>query len=215
MVDRPSGIDVRRRNARRESSEAYDERRRQLVHAAAKIFRDRGFHGASINDIATELGGDRASVYYYVSSKKELFELVIEDAVLDNVRTAERVQAGSDSPEVKLRAILVGLMRSYESHYPHLFVFLQEDADRLAGNDEKWRVRMQEWSRRYFQTVRAVIQEGIETGVFASGLPVTILAQGVVGMVSWSHRWYQPSGDVSANDIGAGFAEVLLAGLLR
>ncbi|MFC9359192.1 hypothetical protein ACFTZB_21815 [Rhodococcus sp. NPDC057014] len=51
--------------------------------------------------------------------------------------------------------------------------------------------------------------------MFASVLPVAVIAQGVVGMVSWSHRWYQPSSGVPAEEIGARFADTLLGGLER
>ena len=191
----------------------YDERREQLLRAAAKVFRAKGFHATSVSDIAAEFGSDRASLYYYVGSKKELFEMVVEQAVLENVQMAEQVRDGTGEPAAKLREILVGLMRSYDANYPQLFVFLQEDTDRLAGKDEAWRERMQEWSRRYFRAVRDVIGAGMESGVFASQLPVAVIAQGVVGMVSWSHRWYQPDTGVPAEQIGAGFADMLLDGL--
>ncbi|MFC9359188.1 TetR/AcrR family transcriptional regulator [Rhodococcus sp. NPDC057014] len=213
MADQPSGIGVRRRNAREESSEVYDERREQLLRAAAKVFRAKGFHATSVSDIAAEFGSDRASLYYYVGSKKELFEMVVEQAVLENVQMAEQIRDGAGEPAAKLREILIGLMRSYDANYPQLFVFLQEDTDRLAGKDEAWRERMQEWSRRYFRAVRDVIGAGMESGVFASQLPVAVIAQGVVGMVSWSHRWYQPDMGVPAERIGAGFADMLLDGL--
>jgi AcrR family transcriptional regulator len=215
MGTESSGIGVRRRTAREESSEIYDERREQLLRAAAKIFRAKGFHATSVSDIAAEFGSDRASLYYYVASKEELFELVIEQAVLDNVQIAEQIRDGGGAPAAKLREILIALMRSYDVHFPQLFVFLQEDTGRLAGKDEAWSHRMQGWSRRYFQAVRDVIQAGIDSGAFASALPVAVIAQGVVGMVSWSHRWYQPNSGVPAEEIGAGFADTLLCGLER
>ncbi|WP_257016315.1 hypothetical protein [Rhodococcus sp. ACS1] len=91
-------------------------------------------------------------------------------------------------------------------------MFLQEDTDRLASKDEAWRDRTQEWSRRHFQAVRDVIGAGMESGVFASQLPVAVIAQGVMGMVSWSHRWYQPDSGVPAEQIGASFADMCSTG---
>ncbi|GCE42176.1 transcriptional regulator, TetR family [Rhodococcus wratislaviensis] len=193
----------------------YDERREQLLRAAAKVFRAKGFHATSVSEIAAEFGSDRASLYYYVGSKEELFEMVVEQAVLENVQMAEQIRDGAEEPGAKLREILIALMRSYDVNFPQLFVFLQEDTGRLTGKDEAWSNRMQEWSRRYFQAVRDVIQTGIDSGVFASVLPVAVIAQGVVGMVSWSHRWYQPGSGVPAEEIGARFADTLLGGLER
>ncbi|PKW17475.1 TetR/AcrR family transcriptional regulator [Saccharopolyspora spinosa] len=212
---RASRIGARRRNARKAPSDGYDERRARLIEAAAKVFRDKGFQGASINDVATEFGSDRATLYYYVSNKHELFEMVIADAVQANVKMAEEVRSSEADAATKLRTILVELMRSYDANYPHLFVYLQEDMLRLAGADAEWEARMLDWSRRYFQAVRDVIQQGIDEKLFTSSLPVTITAQGVVGMISWSHHWYKPSGSVSADQIGEGFADMVLRGLVR
>ena len=155
--EQPSGIGVRRRNARKVPSDVYDERRSRLIEVAAKVFREKGFQGASVNDVAAEFGSDRATLYYYVSSKRELFELVIADAVQANVRMAEKVAREDRDAAAKLRTILIELMRSYDANYPHLFVYLQEDMSRLASGDAKWGARMLGWSRRYFQDRKSVV----------------------------------------------------------
>ena len=54
------------------------QRRRapQIIEAAARVFAERGFHGATTQDIANVLGIKQASLYYYFSSKEAALELV-------------------------------------------------------------------------------------------------------------------------------------------
>ena len=44
----------------------------QIIEAAARVFAERGFHGATTQDIADVLGIRQASLYYYFSSKRRL-----------------------------------------------------------------------------------------------------------------------------------------------
>jgi AcrR family transcriptional regulator len=213
-VAQQSRIGERRVAARTDSSSAYEARRLELIESAKSVFRSKGYHATSVKDLAELAGGDRATIYYYFSSKRDLFEAIVEDPVKSNVAYAERILASDASPKQKLREVIIGLMRLYDEHYPDFFVFLQEDPARLTDNgDSAWTKKMTEWSRRYYRAVRAIISEGLESGEFRSNLSAKVLAHGILGTVNWSHRWYKPGSDTSPEDIGAGFADMILNGL--
>src|SRR5690606_23329750 len=77
-----SNIARRRALARREGSAEYVKRRQELIEAAAAVFHCKGFAAANLGDVAAEAGADRASIYYYVRNKDELFADVIRDSVI-------------------------------------------------------------------------------------------------------------------------------------
>lgn len=52
------------------------KRRAEVVDAAARVFSERGYHGASTQDIADRLGMRQASLYYYFASKEAALEEV-------------------------------------------------------------------------------------------------------------------------------------------
>ena len=79
--DQSSAIGRRRAAARGEGRIAYAERRQEIVEAAARLFKTHGFRGTSIGQIADAMGTDRATLYYYVGSKEELFDEVVSDVV--------------------------------------------------------------------------------------------------------------------------------------
>lgn len=58
-----------------------EERRRQIMDHAAEIFREHGYDGASMAQIAARVGGSKTTLYGYFASKEELFAAVMTDAV--------------------------------------------------------------------------------------------------------------------------------------
>ena len=54
------------------------QRKKQILEAARKIFMQKGFYNASIDDVAAEVGVVRGTVLHYYKSKKELMEAVLE-----------------------------------------------------------------------------------------------------------------------------------------
>ena len=63
-----SGIGRRRSAARKDSSASYSAKRQEIAEAAVRVFNRLGFERASIAAVAEEMGVDRASLYYYISS---------------------------------------------------------------------------------------------------------------------------------------------------
>jgi len=56
--------------------------RDDILDAAAQVFRQKGFHGASMSDIAEAVSLQKASLYHHVSSKQEIL-LALLDRALD------------------------------------------------------------------------------------------------------------------------------------
>ena len=65
------------RKSRRE--ERKEETRGELIDAAAKVFARRGFHGASLDQIAAEAGYSTGAIYWHFSGKDDLFLAVYEN----------------------------------------------------------------------------------------------------------------------------------------
>jgi len=208
-----SEIAKRRAAAKSEASKHYIARRRELIKAAAAVFKEKGLAGTSLDEVGRVAGVDRASLYYYVGSKKELFEEVVLEAIVANVEMAERIRDGEDAPADKLHRLVEQLLVSYGEYYPHLFVFLQEDTAKLQPTRRRDGIDVVELHRRFDRAVIAIIQEGVEQGSFRADLPPRIAAYGIIGMVNWTHRWFNPDGPVGADEVGKAFAKLAIEGL--
>lgn len=208
-----SRIGGRRVSARAGSSERYLNRRRALVKAAAKVFKENGLANTSIDDVAKVVGVDRATLYYYVGSKRELFEEVVLEALVANVEMAEEIRDSSRSTEAKLTELFDGLLRSYSVYYPHMYVFLQEDTSRMEAKQGSPDVV--EMQRRFDRALIAIIQEGIVSGVLRSDVPPRLAAYGLIGMVNWTHRWFHPDGPVGPDEVSRAFSTIAIEGLRK
>ena len=87
-----------KRRSRRD--ERKEETRRELVAAAGRTFAQRGYHGASLDEIAREAGYSTGAIYWHFKGKEDLFLAVFE--AYEQARVAEvtavRAAAGGDLP---------------------------------------------------------------------------------------------------------------------
>lgn len=212
-----SNIGKRRRAALKDDAPGYRKRRQEIVEAAAAVFKQKGYAAATIDDVARQLGTDRASLYYYVSGKDAIFRAVIEPVVLENVRRAEEIASSRATPAVKLANLIDALMLSYHRHYPYLYVFIQEDLSRVGKRSSRgWHRSVREWGLRYIDAVSNVIAAGQKDGSFRDDVSSINATYALVGMLNWTHRWYRPADDESVpSEIASDFTKIVLDGLSR
>jgi AcrR family transcriptional regulator len=86
----PAERAVGRRSRREERKE---ETRAELLAAARRAFARRGFHGASLEQIAREAGYSTGAIYWHFSGKDDLFLAVFEDYATTRVREWEEIHA--------------------------------------------------------------------------------------------------------------------------
>jgi AcrR family transcriptional regulator len=209
-----SNIGMRRSVAKEDSSASYRLRRKEIAEAAIRVFNRLGFQGASLSAVATELGIDRASLYYYISSKEELFDELVRTVVERNLELVKQIQASNLSPRRKLRDLITTLMTSYGEHYPLFYIYIRENLSHVSDGRSKWSAYMRKLNAETSDAVIAIIEEGYADRTLRNVGAPRVVAYGVLGIVGWTHRWFRPDqSDVSAEEIGKTYAELLLSGL--
>ena len=212
--DKTSGIGKRRKAAKEESSDAYKRRRREIAEAAVRVFDRLGLQGASISAVAAELGIDRASVYYYISSKEELFDEVLRAVAERNSQIATDIAASPLPAPDKLRNLIVAIMESYGEHYPLLFIYIRENLSRVSGTRSKWSSDMRQVNRIIENAFIEIIEEGYADGTLRDVGPPRIVAYGMLGVVGWTHRWFRPeTSPHTAREIGETYANMMDSGM--
>lgn len=209
-----SGIGKRRRAAIQDGSSDYAAKRAELVKVAAEVFRKKGYAAATLNDVAVAFGTDRASLYYYVSSKEELFQECIQGITGKNLQRAEAIAAEESSPRERIRALVTMLIRSQAEHYPYMYLYIGEDMARIHSNEAAWAGQMIEITHKIERIFLDAIEEGKAKGEFRADLSTTLIANSIFGMTQWTHRWYVPgSSRYQPDDLTRVFTEVLFAGI--
>jgi TetR/AcrR family transcriptional regulator, cholesterol catabolism regulator len=212
-TSRQSGIGRRRAAALAEGGDEYQSKRRELIKAAATVFKEKGYDAATLNDVAELVGADRASLYYYVGGKEELFQETVRGGVEANLAEVERIMKLDELPEEKLRRIARRLLTSYEEHYPSMFVYIQEDMGKVASIDSEWAREMRRAERRFVSVTIALIQEAIDAGRLRDDVRPEVAANALFGMVNWTHRWFKPGKKLAAAELADSFCEIFFAGM--
>lgn len=174
-----------------------------------KVFREKGYHNASIRDIAAMAGIQKGSVYYYVASKEDLLADVLERE-LELLTKPLKTIASSDLPsDEKLRQAIANHMSFAAEHLDALAVVVQDlhslSPEKRAGIVAK---------RDHYETVfRSIIEEGVQTGVFGD-TDVKLATFAILGMCNYAFLWFSGSGRLSPEEIAKYFADTVLNGLL-
>lgn len=184
--------------------------RDDILEAAAQVFRQKGFHGASMNDIAEAVNLQKASLYHHVSSKQEiLFELL--DRALELL--LERISPIAEQTipaEERLRLMIREYLQILAENTDLSAVLLFEHRS-LEGKQHARHVP----NRDMFEALwRNVLADGVRTKTFAcTDIPLT--ARAILGIMNWTITWYRPKGDLTIHQIADQYSNLLLNGLLR
>ena len=210
-----SRISQRRRAAQQNPRADYAAKRAEIIAAAAEVFRLKGYQAATLNDIAERLDTDRASLYYYVADKQELFHETIKDVLDANLREAEGISVSDLKPVEKLAALVNTVLASYEENYPHMFVYIQEDMAQLVTEDSPWAAEMVKKTRRMERIFQSVIEDAIDDGDFRDDISPRVATYALFGMLNWTHRWYVPGRRFKASELARAFASIFADGMGR
>jgi AcrR family transcriptional regulator len=184
--------------------------RDQILRTAADLFRERGFRATTLDDIAKPLGMSKASLYTSFRAKEEILAAISRETIESFTRELSLVLASALSPEDKLRRIVREHVRFVIANRSFLTVFFSEEANLPA----RFARALAAQKDRYDKGVESVIADGIRRGVFRD-VPPRLVVFGLLGMVNWLYKWYDPRGRWGAEEISSAFLAMVEVGLLR
>jgi AcrR family transcriptional regulator len=182
--------------------------RTEILSAAARIFAQKGFHAASMQDIAEAVNLQKASLYHHVASKQDIL-LALLDLALDLLieRLEQALASPADPPEQLRRAMRIYL-ETLAEHADLAGVLLLE----YRSLEPPLYRRHIERRDRFEQLWRQIIRQGCAGGLFNTPHP-DLAARALLGVLNWTITWYRPSGALSPAAIADQFADLFLKGL--
>jgi AcrR family transcriptional regulator len=185
------------------------DRRIDILKSAAAAFRRRGYHGASVDEIASALEMTKGNLYYYFRNKEEILYACHEYSLDVLLVLLDDVRADASTPDQKLRRLILAVVHLLldELQATALTIDLQALSPPLLG---KIIARRDAFDRG----LREIIQQGMDAGTFAAGNP-KMVGFAVMGAVNWITKWYDPAGPMTSEAIGQAFADYLVGGLTR
>jgi AcrR family transcriptional regulator len=182
-------------------------RRIEILKSAAAAFRRRGYHGASVGEIADALHMTKGSLYYYFRNKEEILYFCHDyslDILLDLLKD---VETDGRPPDQKLHRLIVAFVHMIIDELQG--TALTMDLQALTPRALRHIIAKRD---RFDRGLRRVLQEGMDFGLFARG-DVKLLAFAIMGAVNWIPQWFDPRGTATSEEIGKAFADYLIAGL--
>ena len=182
--------------------------REAILESAAQVFRRKGFHGASMSDIAVAVKLQKASLYHHFASKQEIL-LELLDRALAMLSARMEVVLAEDIPaDEKLRQAMRAYLETLGEQGDLVSVLLLEH----RSLEPRLRARHIPNRDRYEKLWRNLVQQGVDEGTFAcKNTPLAV--RGLLGVMNWTITWYDPDGRMSIDAIGDHFADIFLNGL--
>ena len=185
------------------------DRRIEILKSAAAAFRRRGYHGASVDEIASALEMTKGNLYYYFRNKEEIL-FACHDYSLDVLLTLmAEVQNEPSSPDDKLRKLILAFIHTMLDELQGTALTL--DLQALSPALLKRIIAKRD---RFDRGLREIIQQGIDQQLFRAGDP-KMIGFAMMGAVNWITKWFDPAGPMSSEQIGQRFADYLVGGLLK
>ena len=182
-------------------------KKRQILRAASRVFRQRGLHAAGMRDIAAEMGMHVGNLYYYFESKQDLLAFCQADTLSGLLEMAAEIDALDLPADAALARLIRDHVTLLNEGTPGSLAHLEVEA--LEG---PFRDPILEQRERYESAIRRIIDRGVERGVFRP-CDSKVATMAILGALNWTVKWYRPEGGKPAESIGEEFAAHLVGGL--
>lgn len=186
---------------------AYDAKLESILRAAAVIFAEKGYHQASIRDIARATGVSLSGLYYYFQSKEELLFLIQSHAFGTLLENLERLLEGVADPHRRLRLLMENHLRYFVNNMAEMKV-LSHEADSLQG---EYLERVGAQKRRLTEIATEILKELEPDG----RIELRVATFSLFGMMNWLYTWYRPDRDVPVERLAEEMSRLFLGGYLQ
>lgn len=183
---------------KRADIDADGNRRRQLLRASARLFREKGYDGTSVRDIAQATGMQSGSWVYHFATKQDILEAVMHEGLVAALARIEAIAAAGQPPratfERLVRTHLDTLLGPGQDFIP---VVLYEWRSLQPAARRKIKVLLKRYETIWQEVIAALQRDGVWPG------RTQIDALLLFGALNWIARWYDTRGALDADALAA------------
>jgi AcrR family transcriptional regulator len=186
----------------------YLARRLEILRAAGREFRVRGFAETGMRDIAAAAALSPANLYNYFRGKNDILFFCQDNSLDRMIAALDKTRRMRTNAAIKLRMVIVSHLRCVLDEVEGSAAHLLTTA--LPPRQQRYLVTKRD---KYEEGVRNLIVSGMRSGEFALCDPA-IAVRAILGSLNWSIQWFSPEGPLTAAEIAERFADYLIRGLL-
>jgi AcrR family transcriptional regulator len=183
--------------------------RSDVIHAAGRLFAERGYHGTSMRDLGKELGLLGSSLYSHVESKQDLLVEVVEEGARLFETAAEQARATPGAARDRLAALVAGHVNVVLDNVNVARTFLNE----ARMLDAEHRERIVEARDHYEGVFRSVLADGVGDGSFRSDIDPKTSSIYMLSILNALERWYDPAGPLDRDELIVDLTTFLINGI--
>ena len=146
------------------SQSKQDKRKQQILDAALEIIVQKGYEGSSMSDIVEKTKLSKGAIYWYYSSKKEVYLSLVNHWVIRYSATLNHIVEYDQSAANQLQELFNYFINQYE-HNPTVFKALAEFWS-LAGRDEEFKDKFDKVYSEFLLLIEKIILKGIKNNEF-------------------------------------------------
>ncbi len=172
------------------------DRRGRLIRESARLFRERGFEGTSVRDIAAATGLQSGSWVYHFKTKQDILAAVMEEGLRDSLERLEAIGGAALVPRDRFHALVRTHLETILSPGQDFIPVLLYDWRSLAPTARPRVVALQ---KRYEAVWDRVIAELHRSGDWAAPTRVDRLL--MFGALNWIAHWYHRRGRLDLGEL--------------
>ena len=187
------------------------QRLREICRLAARVFYEKSYDGASMQEIAHAAGLTKAGLYHYVGSKDQLLYGIMNMGMdLVDELVIERVKGVLD-PQERLRQAILGHIDLIVRARDHETTVILHENRSLKGHLRRKINTRKKVYIHYLENLIAEVQEQSGRPPLVSPLMAAFF---VLGIVNWLYQWYHPEGRVKQQELEQIIVDFCFRGLL-
>ncbi|MDQ4213633.1 TetR/AcrR family transcriptional regulator [Microbacterium capsulatum] len=169
--------------------------RSQVLEIAVGLFNEQGYDATSVSGLAEKLGLSKAALYHHFSSKEQILEIALDDALSGLEAVLDDALAGDDLPAAtRLVAVIEGAVRVLTSRLPQVTLLL-----RVHGNSDVERAALVR-RRAFDQRVARLVEAAQDEGALRADIRPSVTTRLIFGMINSIIEWYRPGQTTVAPD---------------
>jgi TetR/AcrR family transcriptional regulator, cholesterol catabolism regulator len=191
-----------RLNGKRHSG---DTRREIILKTAARLFREKGYEGTTVRDLADAVNLQSGSLFFHFRSKEEILLSILETGLLRAIAILDRNLVHAHTPREKLAAVLRGQLRAILIEDRDAFTTVLVDWRTLSARSRKRVIALRD---EYEGHIKRVLDELSAAGAIPQDNRLFRLF--LLGAMNWTVQWYRPEGDLTVDEVADGLLELFL-----
>lgn len=156
----------------------YEQQKLAAIQAAARVFAEHGYHGASTKLIAAEMGIKQASLYYYFKSKQDALAEVCLYGLQDYVQRLQVIVSASQPFAAQILGVFTAHLSAYRERNEAFKVYNDE---RLYLPEEA-RTDIKQLGSQYRQELENLLEQAVAEGDLRADLDCHFAAQAIIGI---------------------------------